>query len=270
MMLKPVKRRRLSMMIVDQMQQLILSGALLPGARCPSEKVLIQKFKTSRSSVLEALHILEVLGFIEIRRGATGGTFVCKPDFQNQGFDLRRAVNQERFTLENIYHTRLIVEPPIAKLAAQIATRKDIQMLRDCLAYHARTPKEENTTLGRNFDYLLATISGNHVLTTLIGSLFAAVQSLQRTQPLLPRAERISSQARIVDAIESRNADQAFSLMEDYRQRVLAMVSKDSLDNTPVDLSDHARTVSPRRAPRTPKSLVAAKKPATPRLKRQK
>src|SRR5579871_5095753 len=148
-MLEPVKGKRLSTLIVEQLQRAILSGAFAEGARLPSEKDLIAQFQASRASVQGALHILEANGLIEIKRGASGGAFVCKRDFSNFTSVLNQLMLGEQFELRDIYEARLLLEPKMAEMAARLATKADVAMLRSCLEYHKQIPADQPAAIGR-------------------------------------------------------------------------------------------------------------------------
>ncbi|ANQ71191.1 FadR/GntR family transcriptional regulator [Rhodococcus qingshengii] len=64
--------------IARRLRLLIHSGALSPGDRLPSERELSQQLEVGRVSVREAVRILQAMGYIEVRRGATGGSFVSE------------------------------------------------------------------------------------------------------------------------------------------------------------------------------------------------
>src|SRR5437762_13017045 len=55
--------------LVLRFQQLLTDGVLKPGARLPSERELAGKFGVARSSLRQALKVLEVMGVITQRVG---------------------------------------------------------------------------------------------------------------------------------------------------------------------------------------------------------
>jgi GntR family transcriptional repressor for pyruvate dehydrogenase complex len=66
---KPVKAKRLYEEVLEQIRELIAGGELKPGDRLMSERELADRLEVSRPSVREAIRSLEMMGFIEIRRG---------------------------------------------------------------------------------------------------------------------------------------------------------------------------------------------------------
>jgi GntR family transcriptional regulator, transcriptional repressor for pyruvate dehydrogenase complex len=61
-------------LIIDDIQNLIINGKLKFGDKLPTERALVQKYNVSRSSVREALRILDVIGIIECVQGS--GNFI--------------------------------------------------------------------------------------------------------------------------------------------------------------------------------------------------
>ena len=65
--------------IISQFVSMLQKGELKPGDRLPAERVLADMLQISRSSVREALKVMETIGMLTIRRG--GGAYVREPDF---------------------------------------------------------------------------------------------------------------------------------------------------------------------------------------------
>ena len=68
---RPIRQHKVTEEIVTQIKSLIKDGTLQPGEKLPSERMLCGLLGVGRSSLREALNILEALGFLEIknRRG---------------------------------------------------------------------------------------------------------------------------------------------------------------------------------------------------------
>src|SRR5258707_15126602 len=81
-------------LVVDQLRRAIHSGAFVPGDKFPPERELSKQVGVSRASVREAIRVLEGEGYVETRRGASGGVIV-----------LDRAQTEDR--LGEVIRTRL-------------------------------------------------------------------------------------------------------------------------------------------------------------------
>jgi len=69
---EPIRPKKISEEILEQIKKLIAKGELKPGARIPSERDLASMLGVSRPSVREAIMVLDAMGFLESRQG--GGT----------------------------------------------------------------------------------------------------------------------------------------------------------------------------------------------------
>jgi DNA-binding FadR family transcriptional regulator len=111
--------------IAGQLRDAILKGTYVPGQRLPAERHLAEHFKTSRSTVREALRQLEEMALVARRIGS--GTFVNRPP---EG-DVQVSENTSPLELIEV---RQAVEPHIARMAVAHATARDLEVLAEGLA----------------------------------------------------------------------------------------------------------------------------------------
>ena len=113
--------------VIDKVKSLLVEQKLTPGEMIPSESVLAESLKVSRSSVREALKILSAYGVIEIRRGT--GTFISTAS-NRRLFDpsLFQILVQER-DYAILTQVRRILEEGIVKLVISSATEDDLRQL---------------------------------------------------------------------------------------------------------------------------------------------
>jgi GntR family transcriptional repressor for pyruvate dehydrogenase complex len=81
-MFESVKSNKVSEHILEQIRKAIFEGKLKPGDKLPPERELMENFKVSKATLREAMRSLEVLGFLEIRKGVLGGAFVTEVDMK--------------------------------------------------------------------------------------------------------------------------------------------------------------------------------------------
>src|SRR6266571_89689 len=122
---------RVSETIARRIKKQISDGALVPGEKLPAERHMAQRYRTSRVSVREAYRSLEELGLLTIRRGAEGGAFIADIDHRPVMRSLSLMLRLGKTTNEEITEARLLVEPPIARLAARRARPEDIERLQE-------------------------------------------------------------------------------------------------------------------------------------------
>lgn len=70
-----LRSRNISHIITERIAEGILAGEIVPGQRLPTEEEFATRIGAGKSSVREAIKILEALGVLEIRRGE--GTYVA-------------------------------------------------------------------------------------------------------------------------------------------------------------------------------------------------
>ena len=78
----PVKKVRLSDSVIDAIKEMITEDGFKPGDKFYSENELTKKLQVSRSSIREALRILEVTGQVSVKQGK--GIYIT--DKQGQQF----------------------------------------------------------------------------------------------------------------------------------------------------------------------------------------
>lgn len=110
--------------VAEVLRQRIGAGEVALGSRLPTQRQLAATFGVSRQSIREALMILEDEGLIETRRGATGGSFVTRPQLSPRV--IRRWVRTHLADLDDICDFRVAVEQQAAQLAAKRRTRDDL------------------------------------------------------------------------------------------------------------------------------------------------
>ena len=77
-------RRRLHEDVAEQLRDAILDGRFAAGRKLPPERELAQEFGVNRTSVREALKVLEGLGLVTVRQG-DGATDRDQPEpFEHQ------------------------------------------------------------------------------------------------------------------------------------------------------------------------------------------
>lgn len=117
--------------IAMQIQSAIFSGKLKVGARLPNERELGDVFGVSRTTLREALRLLEMLGIIEVRRGAAGGSYIVEPGPERAGLLLGAFIHFRHATSQDLNEFRETFEAETASWAAQRATAAECQSLFD-------------------------------------------------------------------------------------------------------------------------------------------
>ena len=111
----------LSGQLAQQVLALIHSDALQSGDRLPSVKELSERFSVATPTMREALRLLQMAGNLDIRHGS--GIYVRRPKSRLMLTNPYAGSLSTAHVL-NILQARLLIEPPVAELAATNATPK--------------------------------------------------------------------------------------------------------------------------------------------------
>jgi len=129
--LKPIKPKRISDQVFDQLKELIFRGEMKPGEKIMPERELSDALSVSRTSVRDAISKLVVMGLLEQRQGQ--GTFIRSMD-SIQNNPLAVAMDAQYATLDDLLEVRMGLECNAAALAAQRAVESDLQFLEKSIA----------------------------------------------------------------------------------------------------------------------------------------
>src|SRR6056297_2810782 len=129
--ISPISVPKASDILANQLRDLILSGAIQPGQFLPPERDLVTSSGLSRSSVRDALRVLEVEGLISTRPGRSGGSIVQLPSRETVARPMELFVKSHDIHLESLLDCRLAVEPFLASRAATNHTEADLEEIRD-------------------------------------------------------------------------------------------------------------------------------------------
>ncbi len=214
---KRARPARRSEAIAERIQKKISAGKLQPGAKLPAERDLASRLKTSRVSVREAYRSLEELGLITVRRGAEGGAFICDVDHAPVARSLGVMLKLGRTSHEELTEARLMVEPPIARLAARRAQPGDVERLQELIEKQARAfgEKRSSRRYDLQFHRLVAQCSRNLPLLLIMNSLVDLVR--EEIAPIaIPagvKRDVLKFHREIADAIQRRDEDAAYQIM---------------------------------------------------------
>jgi GntR family transcriptional repressor for pyruvate dehydrogenase complex len=116
-------------LVVDQIRRAIRTGRFVAGQKLPPERELARQLGVSRTTVREALRVLQGEGLVETRRGRSGGPVVLGDAVSPAA--MRRMVRARLAEIDDIYDFRGVVESATARLAAQRRTDREAAHLRD-------------------------------------------------------------------------------------------------------------------------------------------
>ncbi len=121
--------KKASELVAERLRRQIVRGELQVGDRLPTEDELTAQLGVARTTLREALRILESQRLLEIRRGRRGGPVVIMPDTSALADGVAVLLQLQRTTVGDLDEARLIIEPRLAGELARRRTDDDLEAL---------------------------------------------------------------------------------------------------------------------------------------------
>jgi DNA-binding FadR family transcriptional regulator len=166
--------------VLEHIETDLLEGRLGPGDRLPSERDLSADLGVGRSSVREALRVLEVMGLIRTATGSgpQAGAIVIATPTGGMSALLRLQVAAQGFPLADVVKTRLVLEDAVATALAADPDRDTGEAHRILAAMDSDTlTPGEFLALDAQLHLALAEASGNAVIAAMMAGLRTAIES---------------------------------------------------------------------------------------------
>jgi GntR family transcriptional repressor for pyruvate dehydrogenase complex len=128
----PIRQRKISEEIADQLKSTIFTGKLKPGQKLPPERELAKSMNVSRVSLREALNTLQGMGLLEIQRG--NRTFVRPITTRSIHDPLVTFCKSSPQSILQVLELRKYLEIGAASLAAERASAEHVGILEKILA----------------------------------------------------------------------------------------------------------------------------------------
>ena len=180
MTFKPIKPKKISTQIAEQIRESILRGEFSPGEKLPPERKLTQMFGVSRPSVREALNMLASSGLVVSYQG--GGTVVQSLIDTEQDNALGELIRTRTECALEVIEVRKGMEALTAYYAAQRATPEDIARMEEVLSrmdVHLKN-KKPLEDLDAKLHLQIARATHNVIWLHLMQGIFDAMKEFQR------------------------------------------------------------------------------------------
>jgi GntR family transcriptional repressor for pyruvate dehydrogenase complex len=205
------RKRKTHAVLAEELRDRILSGELAEGERLPVEEDLTAQFGVARTTLREALRVLESQGLITIRRGRGGGPVVTHPDLEPISTALAISLQLQGTSVSDLDDARRLIEPQIAGRLARDHRSADLDALRAAIDVAADAAERDDAMAfglaAAGVHEALVESSGNRTLTTLTKLLQQMVRAYYTRntdrfdQPLMRRAVR--GYRKLLDLIEA-------------------------------------------------------------------
>ena len=124
----PLSQDSVPLLVIERIKEALVNKELRPGDYLPSEDSLVRSLGVGKSSVREAVKMLQAMGVVEVRRGQ--GTLIR----QHLGDDIINPLIfqliMEGGKIDDVVDIRMMFEPAYSILAMHRATEDDIASIK--------------------------------------------------------------------------------------------------------------------------------------------
>lgn len=212
------RRAKISQIVAAEIVRFVVEEQLHEGDRLPTESEMLDQFGVGRGSLREALRLLEAYGLISIRQGQNGGPVLATLRAEDVARTLSFYFHLTGASYAELIEARLIIEPVMARLAAERQHPEHMAQLRATTEREQAAPLDdpEYLTCADEFHYMVSGMSGNRVLDLLGRALRTMFQERVQHGSLLPEESRRHNRKvhrQISDAILAGQGAKAERLM---------------------------------------------------------
>jgi GntR family transcriptional repressor for pyruvate dehydrogenase complex len=160
--------------VVAHISSLIESGALVPGAKLPSESEIVRREGVSRTVVREAISKLQAAGLVATRHGI--GSFIAEPMLKS-GFAFQASAANTVIDLMALLEARIGIETEAAALAAHRRTEGHLLSLKSAMESFKREMRTGRDAIDPDLQFHLGVIraAGNQYFIDIFTSLGAGI-----------------------------------------------------------------------------------------------
>lgn len=153
----------------------ILSGTLKQGQKLPPERELAEKLGVGRTSVREALRVMEIMGLIESIQGA--GNYIASNFEKSITEALSMMYLLQKTSGQKLNEVRECLELKAAELAIDNITDEETKRLQEILLKMDSADSEGyEASLDKQLHYEVAAASGNEILLQMLNAISALVE----------------------------------------------------------------------------------------------
>ena len=218
----PIKRTDVFQTIIQHITNLLDSKQIKPGERMPSERELAEMLNVSRTSVRQALKVLESSGRIETRVGS--GTFLTEPpavslsDTHSLSKLIEGGVTKE--FLRNLIVARTSIERAIFEDYAWRANKSGINQLRELIEFNRekfsrQDCDDDDSALDLSFEKKVAQLGGNPILINMQEQLHHLWVLAWKQYGFTPEQTQVLHEEHlgILDALAAKNSQRVADLI---------------------------------------------------------
>jgi GntR family transcriptional repressor for pyruvate dehydrogenase complex len=223
----PVKEDITSLLIL-RFQEMLRQKIIRQGSRLPPERELAAHFNVARSSLRQALKVLEIMGVITQKVG--DGSYLNTDTSAILSVPMEFLFLLDDTSVQELTELRLLIEPGLARLAAQRATAEDVALLRQSIHDFEQSGKDTLRIVSSDllFHRAIFQASKNGPSARIFHSIHRAMARMMLvTSQLVDLEHTLSFHKPIMLAIERREGERAAKLMAEHLADATALLVKE-------------------------------------------
>lgn len=218
--LTPVPKQSLSKMVVEKIKEALIKGEIKPGDYLPSETDLSESLGVGKSSVREAIKMLEALGVVQICKGNGSRVRTCVHASMLNPLIFQLILNSNGQRQAQLVEFRKMIEISASLLAIDNATSQDIENIREIHERLKTDFKRGKATVDNDTEFHNAIYESTH--NPFVVSIGSCIMEL--FQPSLVIANRDYS------TIVTDNHEQILSALERRDKKAMETAITEALD----------------------------------------
>ena len=201
-------------LLILRFQQMLSEGVISPGTKLPPERELAAHFQVARSSLRQALKVLEIMGVITQKVG--DGSYLNRDASTVLAVPMEFLFLLDDTSVQELTELRFMIEPALAAKAAERANSDDIALLRQSLVDLENSELDRVKLVAADllFHRAIFQASGNRLTGRLFHTIHRAMLNMiMVTSQLVDLEHTVAFHRPILTAIEARDPERASALM---------------------------------------------------------
>jgi GntR family transcriptional regulator, transcriptional repressor for pyruvate dehydrogenase complex len=231
--------KEITVQLISSFKSLISEGKFVPGCKLPPERELAKRFGVNRSSLRQALKVLQLMGVLSQRVG--DGTYLNSDAANILHEPIEFLIIMGDLSHEELFEARLIVESELAARAAERATSHDLADLRRAIADLEKSQTDQSRIdADLAFHEAIFRASGNrvcHMIFTVIHR--AILVSMARIAKRVDVEHPLKFHKAIYSAIYERKPDEARRRMVEHLLDAKSLLIRADLKEPRKPLTEH-------------------------------
>lgn len=166
--------QRLYQQLAQELKKRIQTGVYKVGDKLPAERLISEEVNVSRTVVREAIIMLEVEGFVDVRKGSGIHVISSKPKHESKSSNTNnRGLEFSSCGPFELLQARQMIESIIAEFAATQATKEDIIEIMEIQKNARQEDRFRDSQWDLKFHTKIAQITRNSALITIVQEMWS-------------------------------------------------------------------------------------------------